>query len=130
MSKKVMRFESKGVKMKKNGKNNNLQFEKTCFLYSPFSASLLLCISKMICRAWEGVLITFEITQMEKNWERFANMFDHRHMIGDGSIYPKESLTLVHHWTTLYTKNAPSSPGTSYDMVIYQQVIQFFIFEL
>jgi hypothetical protein len=51
MSKKVMRFESKGVKMKKNGKNNNLQFEKTGFLYSPFSASLLLCISKMICRA-------------------------------------------------------------------------------
>jgi len=44
-----------GVKMNKNKKYHILEFEKTYFLYCSFFWLLLwVCISKMICKAWEG----------------------------------------------------------------------------
>ncbi len=57
-------MKEEGVKMKKNEKQcekkHGLQFEKTYILYSSFLAGPNeLCISKMISKAWEGVLITF-----------------------------------------------------------------------
>ncbi len=57
-------MKEEGVKRKKNEKQcekkHGLQFEKTYILYSSFLAGPNeLCISKMISKAWEGVLITF-----------------------------------------------------------------------
>jgi hypothetical protein len=48
---------------------------------------LPLCISKMICRAWEVLLEHLKSLKMEKNWERFAKVIGDRLVIGDEPTY-------------------------------------------
>jgi hypothetical protein len=52
-----------GVKMKKNWKKTHFAIRENIFFYCSFWLILWLCISKMICRAWEGAPISFQITQ-------------------------------------------------------------------
>jgi len=63
--------------MKKNEKKKRiLQFKKNVFsLLLFFWLILWLCISNMICEAWEGTPIAFKSLKMEKNWERSAKVY-------------------------------------------------------
>jgi len=63
-----MRFENKKGQ---NEKKHILQSKKRIFFTAFFGLVLWLCISKMICRAWEGTPITFQITQ---NGEEFRKI--------------------------------------------------------
>jgi hypothetical protein len=59
-----------------------------------------LCISKMICKAWEDALITFSITQNGEKFKKSAKVFDHRPVIDDGPVYP--SIPLLSHIVVPY----------------------------
>jgi hypothetical protein len=48
-----------GVKMKKNEKYLFCNLKKRFFFYCSFLVAPWLCISKMICKAWEGAFIIF-----------------------------------------------------------------------
>jgi len=48
-----------GVKMKKKEKNTICNLKKRIFFTAIFWLLLWLCISKMICKAWEGAPTTF-----------------------------------------------------------------------
>ncbi len=80
------------IKMKKNSKKHGLQSNKTYFLYYFFLLLLWLCISKMNCKAWEGIPI------LEKNWERSTKVFGDRLMLSDGPIYPIGPASIKNHY--------------------------------
>ncbi len=65
---------------------------KRIFFITFFFATLWLCISKMICKTWEGIPI------MEKNWERFTKVFDDKIMFDNGPIYPIGPTFIKNHY--------------------------------
>ncbi len=62
--------------------------KKRILFTSLFWLVLWLWISKMICKTWKAIPITFKSLKMEKIWERSTKVLDHRQAIGDGLIYP------------------------------------------
>jgi hypothetical protein len=54
-----------------------------------FLVVLWLCISKMICRTWEGAPITFlNHSKWRRIWERSVKVFSHKQVLSDGPVYP------------------------------------------
>jgi hypothetical protein len=59
--------------MKKEEEKTHFTIRKNvCFSITCFWPLLWLCISKMICKAWKGVLITFLIIQNGENLRKIC----------------------------------------------------------